>query len=70
MTGDGGAGISFIRKGKFAVNSTILCCKMKIYISLTNAGFISYQLHNILNRSNSLNLTKFNELEIYLFDDK
>jgi len=68
-TGDGGAGISFIRKGKFAVNSTILCCKMKLYITLTNAGFISYQLHNILNRSNSLNLTKFNELEVYLLDD-
>ena len=28
-TGDGGAGISFIRKGKFAVSSTILCCKIK-----------------------------------------
>ena len=68
-TGDGGAGISFIRKGRFALNSTVICCKMKINITLDNAAFISYQLHNNFNHSNSLNSTKFNEIEVYLLDD-
>jgi len=68
-TGNGGAGISFIRKGKFAVNSTVLCCKMKKEISITNAGYVSHQLHKIFNRSNSLNLTKFNETEIYVINN-
>jgi len=68
-TGNGGAGLSFIRKGKFAVNSTILCCKMKKYISITNAGYISHQLHQIFNRANSINLTKFNETIITLIED-
>ena len=68
-TGNGGAGISYIRFGKFAVNPSIYCCKMKMYISLTNAAFISYQLHDKFNRSNSLNLTKFMDTEVYMFDD-
>ena len=42
---------------------------MKMYISLTNAAFISYQLHDKFNRSNSLNLTKFMDTEVYMFDD-
>ena len=68
-TGNGGAGISFIRRGKFAINSTVLCCKMNKEISITNASYISIQLHKIFNRSNSLNLTKFNETEIYIIND-
>ena len=68
-TGNGGAGISYIRFGRFAVNPSIYCCKMKMYISLTNAAFISYQLHDKFNRANSLNLTKFMDTEVYMFDD-
>ena len=68
-TGDGGAGISYIRRGKFAVNSSVYCCKMKLYISLTNAAFISHQLHTKFNRSNSLNFTKFMDTEVYMFED-
>ena len=68
-TGDGGAGISFIKKGKFAINPTILCCKMKIPISLSNAAYISFQLHNIFNRANSLNITKFNTIKVRINDN-
>jgi len=68
-TGNGGAGICFKRYGKFAINSTVLCCKMKYFINDYNVAYISYQLHNILNRSNSLNITKFNELEINILLD-
>ena len=68
-TGDGGAGISFIRKGKFAINPTVLCCKMKIPISLSNAAYISFQLHNIFNRANSLNITKFNTIKVRINDN-
>ena len=61
--------IYFIRKGKIAINSTILCCKMKIFISIINAGFISYQLNKIFNYSNNLNTINFQTTFIYLFDD-
>ena len=69
-TGNGGAGICFVRRGTFAINSSIMMCKMKIYISIQNAGFMSYQLHQIFNRANSLNLQKFDEVYVNLLDDE
>ena len=39
---------------------------MKYNINIDNIAYISYQLHNQLNRANSLNITKFNELKIKL----
>jgi type I restriction-modification system DNA methylase subunit len=63
-TGDGGAGICYLRTGKFALNATILACKLLKKISIDNLTIISHQLHLILNRSNSLNITKFNDIII------
>lgn len=42
---------------------------MKKYISITNAGYISIQLHNIFNHSNNLNLTKFKSTKIKIFEE-
>lgn len=68
-TGNGGAGLLHKRKGKFAINSTVWILKYKQYISDVNLSYISTQLHKIFNRANSLNETKFNEIDIYIFDE-
>ena len=65
-TGDGGAGYCFIRKGKFTVNSSVGIYKMKNKISEENCAFMGIQLHDILNRANSLTSTKFNEISVKL----
>ena len=63
-TGNGGAGICFKHKGKFAINGTVSAFKMKIFIDDQNTAFISHQLHKKLNRANSLSLEKFNNLKV------
>ena len=63
-TGNGGAGICFKHKGKFAINGTVSAFKMKIFIDDQNTAFISHQLHKELNRANSLSLEKFNNLKV------
>ena len=57
-TGNGGAGHIHIHKGKFAITSSVLPCKIKIKLSDLNYVFISYQLHKIFNRFNSFTLDK------------
>lgn len=65
-TGDGGAGICHKRIGIFAINPSILICKMKYFINDLNCAYLSKQLHTFLNRSNTLSLNNFNEIEVYL----
>ena len=69
-TGNGGAGILHRRKGKFAIMSTVWVLKCKIYIDDINVAYLSEQLHNIFDRANSLNETKFNETEIELIQNE
>lgn len=69
-TGNGGAGFVFIRKGKFALTSSVLSCKLKKYINDINLSYLTLQLHNQYNYANSLNIKKFNKIEINLFDVK
>ena len=57
-TGNGGAGYVHIHKGKFAITSSVLPCKIKTRLSDLNYSFISVQLHKIFNRFNSFTLDK------------
>ena len=66
-TGNGGAGYCYLRTGKFALSGTVLPCKIIKEFNLLNVSLIGYQLHKILNRANSLNINKFNELKIKIF---
>ena len=63
-TGNGGAGYCYLRTGKFALSGTVLPCKIIKEFNLLNVSLIGYQLHKILNRANSLNINKFNELKV------
>ena len=63
-TGNGGAGLCFIRKGIFAINSTVMLCKILIPLNEYNVIYIGWQLHNIFDRNNGLNLIKFNETSV------
>ena len=63
-TGNGGAGYCYLRTGKFALSGTVLPCKIIKEFNLLNVSLIGYQLHKILNRANSLNIDKFNELKV------
>ncbi len=63
-TGNGGAGLSFIQKGKFAVLGTVTLFKMKQAIDPINVYYIGEQLHKIYNRANSFSITKFNSQEV------
>ena len=63
-TGNGGAGLSFIQKGKFAVLGTVTLFKMKRIIDPVNVYYIGEQLHKIYNRANSFSITKFNSQEV------
>ena len=58
-TGNGGAGLCFIHKGKFAILNTVTVFKMKQIIDPINAYYIGEQLHKIYNHSNSFSLDKF-----------
>ena len=66
-TGNGGAGYCYLRTGKFALSGTVLPCKIIKEFNLLNVSLIGYQLHKILNRANSLNINKFNELKVKIF---
>ena len=68
-TGNGGAGICFKRRGRFSINPSIMVCKMKYYLTDFNCGYLSYQLHKIFNRSNTLSINKFNSTKIKLLTD-
>ena len=63
-TGNGGAGYCYLRTGKFALSGTVLPCKIIKEFNILNVSLIGYQLHKILNRANSLNINKFNELKV------
>ena len=63
-TGNGGAGLCFKTKGKFAILNTVMVCKMKEIISDANIKIIGEQLHKIYNRGNSLTLEKFKIQEV------
>ena len=58
-TGNGGAGLCFIHKGKFAILGTVTIFKMKRIIDPINAYYIGEQLHKVYNHSNSFSLGKF-----------
>jgi hypothetical protein len=66
-TGNGGAGYCFIRNGKFAVTGSVMVCKIIQNININNIYYIGYQLHQIFNRSNNLNISKFKETEVNIF---
>lgn len=68
-TGNGGAGICFVRTGKFAVLKTVLLFKLKINLSKKNIILLSEQLHSNFNHSSAINNEKINNLEIYLIDE-
>ena len=70
-TGNGGAGYLNVYKGAFAITSSVLPCKMKCKISKINLLFISVQLHQQFNRSNTFTNNDINtEINIILDKNK
>ena len=68
-TGNGGAGYLHIHKGKFAITSSILPCKIKINLSDINYSLISVQLHKIFNRYNGFTLNHL-DTEVFILIDE
>lgn len=58
-TGNGGVGLCFVHKKKFAILNTVTVFKMKRIIDPINAYYIRDQLHKIYNRVNFFNLKHF-----------
>lgn len=63
-TGNGAAGYFNIYHGKFAIQSTMLPCKILHKIDKVNRMLISHQLHNIFNYFNGLTLSNFNKIKV------
>ena len=68
-TGNGGAGYLHIHKGKFAITSSVLPCKIKINLSDINYSLISVQLHKIFNRYNGFTLNHLDTKVFILIDE-
>lgn len=67
-TGNGGAGLCYLRSGKFSVTGSVMCCKLKKEIDDFNVYVIGQQLHKIFNRSNNLNLSKFKDISVEIYE--
>ena len=68
-TGNGGAGYLHIHKGKFAITSSVLPCKIKINLSDINYSLISVQLHKIFDRYNGFTLNHL-DTEVFILIDE
>ena len=69
-TGNGGAGLCFKHKGKFAILGTVYVYKMKMFIDDYNINYIGTQLHKIYNRANSFSNVKLKTQEVNIVEFK
>ena len=65
----GSAGYLNVHKGKFAINSTVLPCKIKIKLSDLNLSYISIQLSRRFNYSNTFTVDKIN-IEVNIINNE
>ena len=65
----GSAGYLNVHKGKFAINSTVLPCKIKIKLSDLNLSYISIQLNRRFNYSNTFTVDKIN-IEVNIINNE